>query len=201
MRKLSFILTAIAVACFFSLPAMAQGRGGGMSGGAGAAGGAGMGQSHGMGQGQMPGQAGGMGNRGGQPGMQPGMGNSPGMGRMTQPGPSTRRSSLSKNSPTTLLAQNTKLSSKFQTLLPSGTNVQDAAKGFKNLGLFVAAVHVSHNLDIPFDQLKTTMLSNGDNLGKSIQTLNPKISKKQSKADAKKAEKQASKDIKEARNS
>jgi len=29
---------------------------------------------------------------------------------------------------------------------PPGTNLQSAATGFKNLGQFVAAVHVSHNL-------------------------------------------------------
>jgi hypothetical protein len=49
-----------------------------------------------------------------------------------------------------LLTQNTKLSSNLQGLLPAGTNLQDAAKGFDNLGQFVAATHVSHNLGIPF---------------------------------------------------
>src|SRR5512136_1599780 len=56
--------------------------------------------------------------------------------------------------PSELLAHNTKLSSKLQSLLPPGTNLQTASQGFKNLGQFVAAVHVSHNLGIPFDQLK-----------------------------------------------
>src|SRR6516165_6731419 len=52
------------------------------------------------------------------------------------------------------LSDNTKLADKLKGLLPSGTNLETAAKGFKNLGQFVAAVHASHNLDIPFDQLR-----------------------------------------------
>src|SRR5262249_49862424 len=56
------------------------------------------------------------------------------------------------------LVANTKLASKLQGLLPPGTNLQTASSGFKNLGQFVAAVHVSHNLGIPFDQLKAKML-------------------------------------------
>ena len=46
-----------------------------------------------------------------------------------------------------------------------------ASEGFKNLGQFVAAVNVSHNLGIPFDQLKTNMVVEGSSLGQSIQTL------------------------------
>src|SRR5215471_2995307 len=56
------------------------------------------------------------------------------------------------------LEDNTKLAGKLQSLLPTGTNLQNAAQGFKNLGQFVAAVHVSHNLGIPFDQLKAKMI-------------------------------------------
>ena len=73
-----------------------------------------------------------------------------------------------------LLTQNTKLSSNLQGLLPSGTSVQDASQGFKNLGQFVAAVHVSHNLGIPFDQLKGKMMS-GENLGQAIHELKPGV--------------------------
>ncbi len=71
-----------------------------------------------------------------------------------------------------LLTQNTKLSSNLQGLLPRGTNLQDAAKGFNHLGDFVAAVHVSHNLAIPFDQLKTKMMD-GESLGQAIHELRP----------------------------
>jgi len=67
----------------------------------------------------------------------------------------------------------TQLAGKLQTLLPSGTNVVTAAGGFRNLGQFVAAVHVSHNLGIPFSQLKTDMVKKNMSLGQSIQALRP----------------------------
>ena len=74
--------------------------------------------------------------------------------------------------PAQLLQQNTKLSENLSKLLPAGTNLQTAAAGFKNLGEFVAAVHVSHNLGIPFADLKAKMLG-GDSLGQAIRTLRP----------------------------
>lgn len=95
--------------------------------------------------------------------------------------------------PSQLLTQNTKLSAKLAGLLPPGTDLQQAAQGFKNLGQFVAAVHVSHNLDIPFSDLKTKMMS-GDSLGKAIHALKPDVS---AKAEAKKAKKQADETINE----
>jgi hypothetical protein len=91
------------------------------------------------------------------------------------------------------LTDNTKLASKLQSLLPAGTNLQTAAQGFKNLGQFVAAVHVSHNLGIPFDQLKAKMLGPPkESLGKAIQQLQPTAN---SKAETKKANDQAQEDM------
>ncbi len=91
------------------------------------------------------------------------------------------------------LASNTKLAGKLQSLLPPGTNLQTAASGFKNLGQFVAAVHVSHNLGIPFDQLKAKMLGPPSmSLGKAIQALKPTAN---AKAELKKAEHQAHQDL------
>ena len=84
-----------------------------------------------------------------------------------------------KKTPDQLLNQNTKLSSKLADLLPPGTNVQQAAVGFKNLGQFVAAVHVSHNLGIPFDQLKNRVIVSGDSLGKAIHELKPDANAKE----------------------
>lgn len=66
------------------------------------------------------------------------------------------------------------LAARLTPLLPAGTNVTTAAAGFKNLGQFVAAVHVSHNLDIPFDALKTRMTASRPmTLGQAIQDLKP----------------------------
>lgn len=92
-----------------------------------------------------------------------------------------------------LLTQNTKLSSNLQELLPAGTNVQDAAKKFDNLGQFVAATHVSHNLGIPFDQLKSEMM-NGSSLGQAIHKLKPNVD---SRKEAIKANEQALHDMEE----
>ncbi|HKS96164.1 MAG TPA: hypothetical protein VJV74_08525 [Terriglobia bacterium] len=98
-------------------------------------------------------------------------------------------------SPDQMLASNPKLSSRLQGLLPPHINLQDAARGFKNLGQFVAAVHVSHNLGIPFDQLKSMMTgTRHDSLGKAIHTLKPDVD---SKAEAKQGVKQADEDIRE----
>jgi hypothetical protein len=65
------------------------------------------------------------------------------------------------------------LASNLQPLLPAGMTMDAASLGFKNLGQFVAAVHVSHNLDIPFSSLKTEMVTNNHSLGQSIQVLKP----------------------------
>jgi hypothetical protein len=91
------------------------------------------------------------------------------------------------------LASNTQLASKLQGLLPPGTNLQTAAQGFKNLGQFVAAVHVSKNLGIPFDQLKAAMIGPPkESLGKAVQQLDPGAN---AKAAVKTAEKQAHQDL------
>lgn len=103
------------------------------------------------------------------------------------------KGSSSNGSVSERLTDNTKLASKLQSLLPAGTNLQTAAQGFKNLGQFVAAVHVSHNLGIPFDQLKAKMIGPPkESLGKAIQALRPAAS---STEESKKAEKQAKQDM------
>jgi len=180
MKRTSVFLTALAVVLYFGIaPAFAQ-RGGGHGGG------------------PPSGVAGGPGAAGGGPGT---AGSTMGGTRGNAPtGGSTMGSeSVSHSSPTTLLSSNTKLASTLQTrvgsLLPSGMNLTDAASGFKNLGQFIAAVHVSHNLGIPFEDLKSKMLS-GDSLGKAIKELKPDAN---SKSEAKKADRQAKDDIQESK--
>jgi hypothetical protein len=112
----------------------------------------------------------------------------------TGKGTGTKESSVSDR-----LQDNTKLSSKLQSLLPAGTDLQQAAQGFKNLGQFVAAVHVSHNLGIPFDQLKARMIGPpSESLGKAIQALKPAAN---SKEETSKAEKQAKQDMDDSKKS
>lgn len=69
------------------------------------------------------------------------------------------------------LVKNTNLADKLRLRLPVGTDLMTAAEGFRNLGQFVAAVNVSNNLKIPFNDLKTQMVVEGQSLGQSIQTL------------------------------
>ena len=94
------------------------------------------------------------------------------------------------------LTDNTKLASKLENLLGPNTSLQmlqTDAQGFKNLGQFVAAVHVAHNLDIPFDQLKAKMMGPPkESLGKAIEQLKPTAN---SKAETKKASDQAKQDM------
>jgi len=121
------------------------------------------------------------------------------------------------SSPTNVLSKNSKLDSKLTStlqskgLLPAGTDLKDACAGFKNLGQCMAAIHVSHNLDVPFACMRSNMTGTAPaagttcptgtgssklSLGKSIQGLapkaNPKIESKtgttQADADLKQAE-------------
>ena len=90
------------------------------------------------------------------------------------------------------IERNPALKAKIESLLPPGANVKRAASGFRNEGQFIAALHASRNLNIPFDQLKAQMTgSNAVSLGEAIQKLSPGMTEKQAKEEAKKAEKQA----------
>lgn len=182
----NMIVFVAAASLALGMSAMAQGRPSSHPGGGPGMGGPGMGG---------PGMGGpGMGSPMGGPGMRNPMGRNGQMGPNHQMEPQSSRKTVSQ-----LLTQNTKLSSNLQSILGSGVNLQDAASGFKNLGLFVAAVHVSKNLNIPFDQLKTTMASNGGKLGKAIHVLQPNLSKKDVKSTVKTAKHQAKADIKHSR--
>jgi hypothetical protein len=83
----------------------------------------------------------------------------------------TRQTAASRT-PQELLQQNTRLAENIAKLLPAGTDLQSAASGFRNLGEFVAAAHVSSNLGIPFADLKAKILG-GESLGGAIQALRP----------------------------
>ncbi len=109
-----------------------------------------------------------------------------------------------------ILKKNSAISGKLQTL--TGMPAQQACTGFKNLGQCVAAAHVSKNLGIPFACLRADMTGQAApagsscpagtaastkapmSLGKAIQTLSPNAN---SKLEAKKAQKQADRDIKD----
>jgi hypothetical protein len=92
----------------------------------------------------------------------------------------SRPSSTSSPTTTTLnpialkISTHPQLASKVTSLLPSGMTLNRASTGFKNQGQFIAALHVSHNLGIPFAKLKTDMTGAKHlSLGQSIQDLKP----------------------------
>ena len=78
---------------------------------------------------------------------------------------------ITPTTPTTRPVKNPKLEARLQGMLPADTTVQDAMAGFKNWGQFVAAVHVSNNLNIPFADLKAKMtgITPGPTPGTTIQ--------------------------------
>jgi hypothetical protein len=122
----------------------------------------------------------------------PGTGSS--MGN-THEGGATTRTDMSHASPSEVLSHNTVIAGKIQAL--TGQEPQTACSGFKDMGQCVAAAHVAKNLDIPggFDGLKTKVTgSDAVSLGKAIEQLAPQAN---SKAEVKKAKKQASDDLKE----
>ena len=95
------------------------------------------------------------------------------------------------------LTHNTNLMTRLQALFPKDTDLTKEAANFRNLGQFVAAAHVSHNLDIPWADLKAKVT--GDHpvsLGKAIEDLKPAAN---AKAESDKAEKEADTDIKDAK--
>jgi hypothetical protein len=71
------------------------------------------------------------------------------------------------------LQKNTQLASKLESRLPAGTDLMTAAEGFRNFGQFVAAVNVSNNLGIPFEQLKMRMVEDKMSLGQAIKVERP----------------------------
>lgn len=140
-------------------------------------------------------------------------------GAMNAPATDGRRTANSSSSaaPSDVLSHNSKLDSTLTTklqaknLLPAGTDLSTACDGFRNLGQCIAAIHVSHNLNLSFACLKADMIgqvpatgsncpagtgsSNKLSLGKSIQSLDPKAN---SGSEAKTGMKEADSDIQEA---
>jgi hypothetical protein len=88
------------------------------------------------------------------------------------------------------IASHPQLNAKITALLPPHTTLNQASAGFKNQGQFIAALHVSHNLGIPFKALKADMTVRHMSLGRSIQDLRH-TSKSSATTQASKAEHEA----------
>jgi hypothetical protein len=94
------------------------------------------------------------------------------------------------------LASNPALSARIQPLLPAGFTVATASAGFRNQGEFIAALHVSRNLGIPFDQLKAELTEkHPDSLGQAVHDLRPDLSRSTVRGDVRMAKHQAEQDI------
>ncbi len=191
--KRSVLRSSLTLAAFLSLGmfAFAQhgrpaGAGPGMAGGGGGMGGPGMG-GPGMGNSGMDGNYGRTSNPGDQ-----GMGHS-GMG-MSNMGSQSPGMVLNNQHLNTAL---TNALGKSGVSLPSG-GLQQACQGFKNLGECVAALHVSKNLGLNFDQLRGMMTGpNAMSLGKAVKDMGgPNVSsKKELKSALKTAKKQTKQDL------
>jgi len=100
----------------------------------------------------------------------------------------------------TQLERNPALSTRLTPLLPQRVTLQDAATGFRNQGQFIAALHVAHNLGIPFEDLKSRMTGEAPvSLGKAIQELRPDMEPAQVQATVRQADTEAKGDVREAR--
>jgi len=95
------------------------------------------------------------------------------------------------------IERNPELKSKVESMLPAGENLKTAASGFKNRGQFLATLHASKDLGIPFDQLKAKMMGSNPpmSLGQAIHALKPNLSEKEVDKEADKAEKEARADV------
>jgi hypothetical protein len=92
------------------------------------------------------------------------------------------------------IERNEKLHTRVKPLLPPGTNLSQASTGFKNEGQFIAALHVSKNLGIPFSDLQAKMTgSNPMTLGEAVKALKPTAN---AASEAAKAESQAAETLK-----
>ena len=141
-------------------------------------------------------------------GMGAAMGHGTGLDNHGNSGSANTKSSASthKMSVNGILSKNPAIGDKIQSL--TGMPASQACTGFKNLGQCVAAAHVSKNLGISFDCLRSDMTgagplstshcpagtgNKGMSLGKAIQTLDPTADQK---SESKKGETQAEQDMK-----
>ncbi len=83
--------------------------------------------------------------------------------------------------------------SRIRPLIPGGMTLESAASGFRNQNQFVAALHASQNLGIPFPTLKAAMTGNrGLSLTEAIRETRPSADWN---TEAKRAEMQAASDL------
>jgi hypothetical protein len=73
----------------------------------------------------------------------------------------------------TKIQSHPKLAAKVTAMLPPGMTMNQAARGFKNQGQFIAALHASQRTGIPFADLRRAMVVQHESLGQAIHSLRP----------------------------
>jgi hypothetical protein len=92
-----------------------------------------------------------------------------------------------------VIDHNPRFRERINNLLPPGTKPGEAISGFKNQGQFFSTLHASKNLNIPFADLKTKLMSSDDmTIGKAIHELRPDLSQNDIRHAVQKSEQQAS---------
>ena len=76
----------------------------------------------------------------------------------------------------TKIESHPKLAAKVTAMLPPGMTLNQAARGFKNQGQFIAALHASQRTGIPFADLRRAMVLHHESLGQAIHSLRPSAS-------------------------
>jgi hypothetical protein len=112
--------------------------------------------------------------------------------RTTSTSPSTS-GSAPLNPIATKISSKPQLNARISAMLPKDTTLDQASKGFKNQGQFIAALHASQNLGCDcFKQLQTDMTAKNMSLGQAIQDV-----KKTANAtvEAQRAESEANDDV------
>src|SRR5215467_4591081 len=71
-----------------------------------------------------------------------------------KPDAASRPEPVGKQAPDVILQRDSQLATRLGGMLPNGMTAQQGCSGFRNLGECVAAIHVSQNLGIPFNELK-----------------------------------------------
>jgi hypothetical protein len=84
--------------------------------------------------------------------------------------PTTTTTTTHLNPIAAKISSKPQLDAKITAMLPKGMTLNQASKGFKNQGQFIAALHVSQNLGCDcFKQLQTDMNKKHMSLGQAIQ--------------------------------
>jgi hypothetical protein len=98
--------------------------------------------------------------------------------------------------PAAQVIENPAIAARIQPLLPSGMGLREAVVGFRNQAEFLEAVHVSHDLDIPFHRVKLEMTAGPRHpLADTIHALRPGLSRESAKSHSHRVERETNFDL------